>query len=184
MVNLRPSIWRTCRTLANRQRLALLRYLLGHPESGVSAMARDMGLSVSSASQHLRALNARGLLLVRRAGRFVYYRVGSDESVPDTAAILAAVADALQTRVRPTETVFRTVTACTHARRLDILRSLSGRGLTLSEMKHATGVSLSALQRHLRKLKARGFVTCADGRYRRCKPRDSLTRTLGLLAMR
>jgi DNA-binding transcriptional ArsR family regulator len=184
MVSLRPSIWRTCRALANKERLALLRYLLSHPESGVSAMARDMGLSVSSTSQHLRALNARGLLLVRRTGRYVYYRVGSDDSVPDTAAILAAVADALRTRRRAAESVFRTVTACTHPRRLDILRSLSVRDLTLSEMKRATRVSQSALQRHLEKLKVRGFVACTEGRYRCCKTRDPLARTLRLLAVR
>jgi DNA-binding transcriptional ArsR family regulator len=147
-------------------------------------MARDMGLSVSSASQHLRALNARGFLVVRRKGRYVFYRVGCDKSVPDAAAILMAVADALLASKNAIETVFRTVTACTHPRRLDILRSLGGSNLTFSEMRKVMDVSRSALQRHLSKLETRGFVTARDGVYRCCKPRDPLARTLMLLASR
>jgi DNA-binding transcriptional ArsR family regulator len=184
MAELRPSIWRSCRALANRQRLSLLRYLLLHSESRVSVVARDMGLSVSSTSQHLRALNARGFLLVRRAGCYVYYRVGSDESVPDAAAILKAVSNALQTSGTAVESVYRTVTACTHPRRLDILRILSRCDLTVSEIKKATGASQPALQRHLQKLMDRGFVTVSDGEYRCRKPQDPLARTLRLLAAR
>ena len=122
--------------------------------------------------------------MVRREGRYVYYRVGSDDSVPDTAAILRAVTGALQAQGKAAESVYRTVTACTHPRRLDILRILSHRDLTISEMKKATGASQPALQRHLQKLMARGFVTVSDGEYRCRKPRDPLARTLRLLAAR
>ena len=184
MAELHPSIWRTCRALANRQRLALLRYLLLHPESRVSVLAHDLGLSVSSASQHLRALNARGFLLVRRAGRCVHYRVGSDESVPDAALILKSIAGVLQAREKSVESVFRTVTACTHPRRLEILRLLGRRDLTVGEMKKATGASQQALHRHLKKLVARGFVVGNDGRFRCRKARGPLAQTLQLLAAR
>jgi DNA-binding transcriptional ArsR family regulator len=147
-------------------------------------MARDAGLSVSSASQHLRALNARGFLSARREGRYVFYRVGGDKSVPDSAAILTAVADALRESRKAEESVFRAVTACTHPRRLDILRSLQRGNFTLAEIKKITGLSRSALQRHLRKLTARGFVAERDGVYRCRKPRDPLARTLLYLVSR
>ncbi len=182
MAELRPSIWRTCRALANRQRLQSVRHLLTHPESTVSEMARDMRLSVSSASQHLRVLNARGFLGVRRRGRHVYYRVGSDDSVPDAAAILTAAADALRVSRKAVDSVFRIVTACTHPRRLDILHSLGRGDLTFDEIRRATGASRSALHRHISKLKARGFVEESDGVFRCCKARDPLTRTLVSLA--
>ncbi len=184
MVELRPSIWRTCRALANRQRLQFLRHLLAHPESTVSELARDMHLSVSSASQHLRMLNARGFLGVRRRGRHVYYRVSSDDSVPDAAAILTAVVDALRVSRKAVDSVFHIVTACTHPRRLDILKSLGRGDLMFDEIRKATGASRSALHRHIRKLKARGFVEERDGLYACCKARDALTRTLVSLALK
>lgn len=183
-MDLRPSIWRTCRVLANRQRLLLLRHLLLRSESTVSNMAREMELSVSSTSQHLRALNARGLLAVRREGRYVFYRVGGDDSVPDAAAILASACDMLRVSKRAVESVFRVVTACTHPRLLDILRSLGRGDQTMVVIGNATGISRPALHRHLSKLESRGFVVERDQMYSCPQPRDVLTCTLMSLAVK
>ena len=78
-----PTLWRTCRVLANRKRLQTLALLIRQPNQTVSAVAERMSLSVPAASQYLRALEARGLLTCRRVGRRVEYRtaVGTGEGV-------------------------------------------------------------------------------------------------------
>ena len=184
MKELHPSHWRTCRVLANKQRLLLLRHLLLRSESTVSNMAREMALSVSSTSQHLRALNARGFLAVRREGRYVFYRVSGDDSVPDAAAILVSACDLLRISKKAAKSVFRVVTACTHPRRLEILRSLGRGDQTMVAIGKATGISRPALCRHLSKLESRGFVVERDGVYRCPQPRDVLTCTLMSLAIK
>ena len=56
-----PTLWRTCRVLANRKRLQTLALLIRQPNQTVSAVAERMSLSMPAASQYLRALEARGL---------------------------------------------------------------------------------------------------------------------------
>ncbi len=181
---LRPTLWRTCRALANRRRLAVLRVLASHPELSVSAIARALGIPLTTACEYLRALNARGLLLVRRVGRCVYYRLGSDPAVPDSGVLLEAVSGALGASSRSVEPVYRVLTACTHPRRVDLLRVLHRQPMNIREMAMATGASVPALRRHVRKLKARGLVDSAAGRYRCRRSRDPLARTLLRLAAR
>src|SRR5437762_1309603 len=72
---LRPTLWRTCRVLANRTRLQIFALLVRRRSQTVSAIADRIEVPLSVASQNLRALEARGLLEVRRSGRRVYYRL-------------------------------------------------------------------------------------------------------------
>ncbi len=69
--SLRPTLWRTCRVLANRTRLKIYALLLRQPGQTVSAIAEQLKLPLPAASHYLRALEARGLLAVRRKGRNV-----------------------------------------------------------------------------------------------------------------
>ena len=64
--SIQPTLWRTCRVVANRKRLQTLALLIRKPNQTVSAVAERMRLSVPAASQYLRALEARGLLTCRR----------------------------------------------------------------------------------------------------------------------
>ncbi len=65
------------KALASPQRLALLD-LLAQGERTVEALAREAGLSVASASQHLQALRQAHLVATRKAGLYVFYRLAND----------------------------------------------------------------------------------------------------------
>ena len=51
--------------------------LLAQGEKPVELLARQAGLSVTNASNHLRALRTAGLVDTRRQGQFIYYRLAS-----------------------------------------------------------------------------------------------------------
>ena len=88
---LKPTLWRTARALANPDRLNLM-YLVANAkgEKGVVELAGEAGLPVPTASTYLRALNARGLISVVRVASFVYYGTKSDRSLPAAIAIQEA----------------------------------------------------------------------------------------------
>ncbi len=180
---LSPTLWRTCRALANRGRLALLQCVLEHPGEPVSRLARLSGQSVSRASQGLRSLNARGLLAADRAGAWVCYRVAADPAVPEAAALVAALRSECRRGRRPVERLFAALTALTHPRRILLVRLLGQEPrLSAPALRRCTGMSARALRRHLDKLRRRGWVTCTDGRYRLLPPREGLPRLLVRLA--
>ena len=58
------------RTLASAQRLRIL-HVLGRGSVDVSDLAREMGMSQATASQHLAALRSAGVVEARRSGRCV-----------------------------------------------------------------------------------------------------------------
>jgi len=65
------------RAMGNEHRLNLLEHL-AQGERTVEALALRLGLPVASVSQHLQALRKAGLVVPRRDGRHIFYRVGSD----------------------------------------------------------------------------------------------------------
>ena len=167
---LSPSLWRTCRALANRRRLRLFRHVLEHPDSTLSQIAAQTGLTVPVASQYLRALNARGLLAARRASRWVHYRVEPDPSVPESAAIASALASHCRGGRQAAESAFRVLTAFTHPRRVFIVGWLyRTNAAEPAELASRGGMSRHALWRHLTKLERRGLVT-RDGAVCRLTP--------------
>lgn len=66
------------RTLASGHRLRLI-HVLGRGPIGVGDLARELGLSQSTTSQHLAAMRAAGLVTADRAGRAVSYRLTDPE---------------------------------------------------------------------------------------------------------
>ncbi len=62
------------KALAHAHRLALLD-LLAQGEYNVEALAREMGLSIATVSQHLQILRAARLVETRRAGVSIYYHL-------------------------------------------------------------------------------------------------------------
>ena len=65
------------RMLANQKRLLILCALARHEEIGVSELAHEIDLGMSSLSQHLAKLRADGLVEARKEGHQVFYRIGS-----------------------------------------------------------------------------------------------------------
>jgi rhodanese-related sulfurtransferase/DNA-binding MarR family transcriptional regulator len=70
---------RVNRALAAPARIELLE-LLGQAERSVEVLADLAGLSVANTSQHLRVLRRSGLVLSRRDGQFVRYRLAGPAS--------------------------------------------------------------------------------------------------------
>lgn len=85
---LKPTLWHTCRVLAGRRRLLLLRILIREGGAGlaVQEIARRAELDEPAASHNLRRLQARGLLQGERRGRYFYYMFAPDESEADEGA--------------------------------------------------------------------------------------------------
>ncbi len=179
---LSPTLWRTCRTLANRVRLRMLGVLLRHDEMAVSAVARAVGVSDVVASQELRALGARGLLTARRDGLWVFYRVSPDPSIRGTTELLSALRRAFSERTQPAEAVFRLTTAFTHPRRIEIVRFLSDGAMSREVLSRSTAIGRRALERHLAKLARRGFVKKGAAEWHLECPRHPLAAALLRLA--
>lgn len=68
---------RIARALANPHRLELLD-LLAQGERNVEDLAREAGMPVANASQHLQTLRAAQLVEARRDGLYAYYRLADD----------------------------------------------------------------------------------------------------------
>jgi len=149
----------------------------------VSDIACGLGLSLSLASQSLRVLNARGLLLAARNGSAVYYRPGANSAIPFSTNLLNAIQMTFRNDEGSTEKIFQYCTAFTHPRRIHVIKVLSGRPMQFRELALKTRISLHALRRHLRKLSARGFIKRnAGGYYRISVPHHNFARLLLRLA--
>ncbi len=64
--------------LANQKRLLILYALARHDEIGVSDLASEIDLGMSSLSQHLAKLRAEGVVGTRKEGHQVFYRIGNN----------------------------------------------------------------------------------------------------------
>ncbi|HUJ69931.1 MAG TPA: metalloregulator ArsR/SmtB family transcription factor [Syntrophorhabdales bacterium] len=65
-----------CRTLANPKRLQIVN-LLKNGELSVGEIVRAMGIPKSNASQHLSVTRQKGLIVSRRVGTTIFYRLAS-----------------------------------------------------------------------------------------------------------
>ncbi|MEI7899787.1 MAG: ArsR family transcriptional regulator [bacterium] len=163
-----PTLWRTCRVLANPQRLACLKEVLLHPDTTVEEIAAATALPHNKASLGLRALQARGLIRVRRHSRWAHYLPHPDPLVPCAAPILAAMKRVLIAAPVQKGAIIATLTAFTHPRRLSILKRLSLHPLPLTEdtLAVTTHISPPALLRHLKNLQARALAARSDAGWR------------------
>jgi len=178
---LQPTLWRTCRVLANRTRLHLFRLLARQPNQTVTDVATCLKLPLAVASQYLRALEARGLLSVRRVGLHVTYRLAGGSSTP-AQPLVRSLRLVFRRQSMSVEMLFKTFTAFTHPRRIEIFRALGERSRCLRELNAVTRISTRALSRHVKKLEARGFIVCRDGQYAVVNRSDAVGRELSRLA--
>jgi predicted ArsR family transcriptional regulator len=155
---LTPTLWRTCRTLANRRRLGLFQAILSNPDVSVAQTAARLRMNPALASKYMRELNARGLLAVTRHAGNVFYRIEADSSVPQAHSLIDALTSVFRKEKSPIDRIFRNVTAFTHPRRIAIVRCLKQGPTRFSDLRRELRISTPALQRHLRKLASRGFL--------------------------
>ena len=81
-----------CKALANEHRQALL-HAIGDGEKCVSDLAAEVGISVYNVSQHLRVLKERGLVVGRKDGQTVCYRVTNQKFIQACALIRQAIVE-------------------------------------------------------------------------------------------
>ncbi len=175
MGNYHPTIWRTCRVLANARRIACLKAVLKCPGSCVGEVAKLARVGESQASVALRALQARGLISARRESRWVRYFPDTDPLVPAAAPILDGVRQATLRDGEPAKKVLRCLTAFTHPRRLALLRCLLEKGPAPFEaLSQMSRISPPALYRHLRKLESRQLIHQQEEAWSLCVAHEPL----------
>jgi DNA-binding transcriptional ArsR family regulator/rhodanese-related sulfurtransferase len=79
------------KALASPHRLELLE-LLGQAERTVDSLARELGISIASVSQHLQALRQAALVESRKQGLFVYYRL-ADPAITELCRAVRTVSE-------------------------------------------------------------------------------------------
>ncbi len=82
---------RVAKAMSNGYRLEILEFL-AQGERSVDALAQVAGLSVANTSQHLQQLRQAGLVINRKQGHKVFYRL-SGEDVPALLASMREVAE-------------------------------------------------------------------------------------------
>ena len=177
---LKPTLWRTARALANADRLNLMRLVANAKGAkGVSELALEANIPIPIASIYLRALNARGLISVIRTGSFVYYGTGSDRSLPVAVAIQGAFRRLFAKKELPDDwqdILLPILNAYSNQRRELMVRILSEHnGISFLEFHKRSGLCETSFLRHLRILVNAGIISLdSNGLYSLAKPRNSL----------
>ncbi len=84
-----------CQTLANSKRLQIIT-LLKKGELSVGSMVKAMGIAKANLSQHLSSMRQKGILIARREGTTVYYRLASPKITEACAAMREVLMDLLE----------------------------------------------------------------------------------------
>ena len=162
MAKLHPTLWRTCRILSGKTRLQLFRRVIATPDQSVTALAKQLDISVPRTSQELRRLQSRGLLQAVRRNQNVLYRPVPDALVSTAAPLLAAMQQTFQhyPESRDDETA-RIATGLAHTRRLVLMRLLLVSPMDEQTLEDLSGIKRDALLRHLKLLEqaGRGFLS-------------------------
>ena len=174
---LRPTLWRTCRVIANTTRLRLLWAIFQEEGLCVDELASVTGTSRENATIQLRALNARGLIAPVRRGRKVIYQDEANPGVDGAEEILAALRQCCKKNI-PIKEVFQQATAFTHSRRIALMKTIYYAPGDFDEIMEASGMSYPALRWNLSKLEARGFVKYRGGRYEAVCPKNPMGKCL------
>ena len=177
MSQLHPTLWRTCRVIANKTRLELLWLLFRQDRLCVSDLAAKVGISDPNASIQLRALSARGLITPQRNGQQIFYCPEVNINVEHAETLLGALRECHEKNMAH-ETVIRQATAFTHAWRIKLVRALDESRQTFSQLLESTEIPAPSLSYHLTKLRARNFIARYGNEYRLKTPNNSFGRVL------
>jgi len=76
-----------CSILGNAHRIQII-WTLGNRELTVSEISEEINTSMQNTSQHLRLMKDKGVLVSRRDGREIYYKI-ADSKFSKTCTILS-----------------------------------------------------------------------------------------------
>ncbi len=159
MQNLNPTLWRTCRMLAGKTRIKLLRQLHDCPGQNIAALADALGICRPFASQEMRRIQSRGLLKPTRLGAALIYHPCADPQVSSAAPLLKAVQTSLKSLPSRRDVEMTAIAAgLAHERRIAMARSLMESPKTSGRLLAAVPMSPCSFQLHLRTLMASGFA--------------------------
>ena len=165
MVQLNPTIWRTCRALGGATRVALLRQIVDHPGLNVSQLAETLEIGISDASQELRRLQSRGLLRRSCQGIAVVYLPVPDPQVSSAAPLLQALKTTFASAQESDESIARVAKALGHERRIAIVRALLQGPKSRLALSTLTNIKLATLKKHIQWLVDGGVVTKTNKQY-------------------
>ncbi len=177
MYSLHPTLWRTCRALANIKRIELLYALFEHPNLCVFELAQATDIRPEHASLHLRTLSSRGLIRQTRQKMRLICCADANRELEAPSLLLEALR-ACHKNNMPAELILKQATAFTHRRRIEIIQAVSETGSSRDALHNRTNISYSALTRNLNKLEARGFVNIGRNFVKRSVPPDPLSKAL------
>ncbi|MDE2173532.1 MAG: winged helix-turn-helix transcriptional regulator [Patescibacteria group bacterium] len=78
---------RVMKALANRRRLAILRFLKTEKEASVGDIAEEIKLSFKATSKHLSVLSAAGIVDREQRSLQMFYHLSSELSLPARSVI-------------------------------------------------------------------------------------------------
>jgi ArsR family transcriptional regulator len=146
------------RALAHGRRLEILE-LLAQGERSVESLAGSAGLSVANASQHLRLMRQAGLLVSRREGKHIFYRLSDDDVLHATAALRRVAENNLAAVREVVSGYFRERDALEPISRKELSRRVKDGLVTVLDVRPESEFSAGHLPRALniplRELKAR-----------------------------
>jgi rhodanese-related sulfurtransferase/DNA-binding transcriptional ArsR family regulator len=167
---------RVGKALGNAHRLELLE-LLAQGERTVDALARESGLSIANASQHLLALRHAGLVESRKQGLFVHYRL-ADATVFELCRSLRTVAerrlaeldrlvrDHFGDRSDPEPVPMNELLERARKREVVVLDTRPAHEYAAGHIAGALSVPIEELQQRLRKLpRSKQYVAYCRGPY-------------------
>ncbi|MDZ8117167.1 ArsR/SmtB family transcription factor [Pontiella agarivorans] len=165
-------IWRQLRVLANPLRIEMLTLLSTDSKLYVQRIGELLGCAEDIASKHLQRLGDGGFLRSWRRGRYLYYGINTEHP------LVAALLEEIDRPEADIGTILKSLTAFTHERRIQIVRSLMTEPKSVDALRVETGISGDALLRHLRKLEAREMVFHREGCWSVAVPRNRLRQWL------
>lgn len=178
-IGLNPTLWRTCKMLAGRKRIQLLRALCERPGQCVKDLGEAVGVKRSDASQELRRIQSRGLLKAQRQGLPMIYRLEPDPQVSSAAPLIKSLQAAMRAYPPSRDAdIVQMAMGLANERRLAIIKALSAHQGTIGELQRRLGYSRSALSQHLQVLVQSGFIAKHRGLYRFRPPAHPVGRAL------
>lgn len=160
---LSPTLWRTCRMLANTRRLKIIQHLIDKEPLTLTDLAAACKMSLPACSQYTRQITARGLCREIRKGTYAYFDLFPDPAIPYSTLLLHGIIAALKLARNDYKVQIADLTAYTHVRRMMIVNHLFIKGPTrLCDMQRDLQISEPALLRHLQKLLLRHLVLRSD----------------------
>jgi DNA-binding transcriptional ArsR family regulator len=109
-----PNIAKTAALIGDLARASMLTALMSGKALTATELAREGGITVQTASSHLRKLEEGGLLQVRKQGRHKYFALASENvaSVLEALMGISAGNDLMKSRIGPADEALRNSRVC------------------------------------------------------------------------